>query len=292
MALNTSDDQLAQLHLHGQIRIAVLAQRDEQVLVKIGGLVDRNVVRARDRHVNQLPLRVAQFPRRRLADAGERPGKVRVILHRHQPIERHHRQRRILAGLIAILLVRAARGGQRIDHALDAERTRLQQTDLFRLHVARLANAVAINGGHVRHAGRQPRTLFAVAENHRGLVVVVGLGDELAIFRTESGKRVRLVPLHVVDENFQRAVNAGRIRRGHECQRRLFERERLKRLAAIAVAERFVARLAVRGFDDVAVNRHRIALVGIGHRLGEAQISVQFVAGQGVVEAVVGTLQH
>ena len=47
----------------------------------------------------------------------------------------------------------------------------------------------------------------------------------------------------------------------------------LERLAAIAVAERFVARLAVRGFDDVAVNRDRVALVGIGRGRREQRAS-------------------
>src|SRR5207302_10132904 len=64
--------QLAEVDLHRQIRVAELAECDEQVPVKIGGLVDRNIVRARDRDVNKLALRVAQLPRSGLANSRKR----------------------------------------------------------------------------------------------------------------------------------------------------------------------------------------------------------------------------
>jgi hypothetical protein len=70
----------------------------------------------------------------------------------------------------------------------------------------------------------------------------------------EPGERIGLGPFHVIDIDVQGAFRAGGRRRGHECQRRLLERERLQRLRTIAAAEDLLARFAVRGLDDVSVD--------------------------------------
>ncbi len=188
--------------------------------------------------------------------------------------------------------VGAARRGNRIDHVLDAQRTGVEQRDLAGLDVAALADAAAIDGLDVLHAGRQPRALHAVAERDRDLVVVVRARDEVAILGTQRRHRAGLVPLHVVDADLQRACDAGHRRRRHEGQRRLFEVEGLQRLARVARAQRLLARLAMGGVDHVAVDRHRLAPVGVGEAGGEGDEAVSRLAGRAAGRFGAGPLRH
>ena len=111
-------------------------QRFEQIAVKIGAGVDRGIAGSGDSQIHDFPLSVADATSQRLGDAGETACEVGIVLGRHQPVERHHRQGSVLARQIAALFVRAARRAQRVDHRLYAQRSRLQHADLSSFDVA------------------------------------------------------------------------------------------------------------------------------------------------------------
>ena len=172
----------------GRPSIAKLPQRRQQVAIKVGNRIDRDVVGAGDGDVDD--LRCPSLSRRAAAlrDAGKRAREVGSSRpDRHQPVEGHDRQRRILASLVAVFLVRAAGSAQRIDDSLDAERLRLQKADLFGLHVAGFADPAAVDCLHVLHAGRQTRALLRRCRRSTVVVVlVVGLRDEVAVLRARD----------------------------------------------------------------------------------------------------------
>ena len=90
----------------------------------------------------------------------------------------------VLSGGVAAFVVGTAGGRQRIDDTLEPQRPRGQLTDLLRLDVPRLANAAAVHCTDVFQPGRQTCTGLAIAEDHRCLALVTGLGDEAAVRRT------------------------------------------------------------------------------------------------------------
>src|SRR6185503_17828609 len=112
--------------------------------MEIGSRVDWCVVNSGNRQMEELPATIAQFPSARFADAREGAGEVSVIFERNQAVQSHDSEWSVLASLIAIFLVRAARSAQGIDDAFDAERFGLDQTNLFSLYVACLANPAAV----------------------------------------------------------------------------------------------------------------------------------------------------
>ena len=283
---------LAHVHAQGQVSVAELAQRVEQVAVQIGRRVDRAVVGAGDGQVNQLAPAIGGAPRKRLGDAGETAREVGVVLHRHQPVQRHHRQRRVLTRKVAAFLVGPAGRTQRVDDFLDAQGPRLQHADLPRLDVAARADAAAVHGNNVLHATRQPRPVGTVAEGQGGGAGIVGERGEAALLRPEPRQGLALLPLDAVDTHLQRALRAfcGGCR--DEGQRRLLERERLQALRAVAAAQHFLACAALGGLDDVAVDRQRVALVPVGEPGGQDQGGVNLVAGQVRVEAVAQARDH
>src|SRR5258708_12310788 len=114
------------------------------------------------------------------ADAGERAREVSVILRGNQPVQSQHCQRSVLAGLVARVGIRPAGRPERIDHAFDVEWSGLQETDLFRLDVAGLADAVAVNGFYISDAGGQTRPFLAIAKDHRTIAPIINLVNEFS----------------------------------------------------------------------------------------------------------------
>ena len=185
-------------------------QRQHEVGVKIGGQVDRDVTSACDGHMHEIVLSVGNADGAGLADPRERPRKIGVVLHRDEAVEREDGQRGVASRLVAAVAVRSAARAKRIGDGVDVERARLEQTDLSGVHIARLADAVAVNRRDVTGAGRQPGALRAVAETHGSRVIVGGLRDVVPGLGPKRGKRVGFVPLHVIDVNGQRgAVPSG-----------------------------------------------------------------------------------
>ena len=88
------------------------------------------------------------------------------------------------------------------------------------------------------------------------------------------------MPLHVVDEDRQGAVDAGGIGCGHEGQRPLLQDELLQGFAAIAAPERLRAGLAVSCGHHVSVNFHSGAREAVGEAFGEFDERVRLVAGK------------
>ena len=140
--------------------------------------------------------------------------------------------------------------------SLHAERARDSRLDLPGFHIAWLANAVAIDCCNVLGAGRRSRDFPPIAEDNRGFRFVVGFGNEFPVVRRQSRECVRLVPLNLIHAQDQSACGARGGRRCHKSERRLSQDKRLHRLAGVTAAEHFLARLTMRGFDDVAVDRH------------------------------------
>ena len=133
--------------------------------------------------MHDLPAAVADLHRKGLADAAIGAGKIFIVLDANQPVKRLHRQRGTLAGLVACLPVRPAGSRQRIDDALDALGSGAEHRNPSRRHIAGLADAVAVFRFDVLDSGRQSCPFAAVAEDDRGVPLIVGLGDEFSFSR-------------------------------------------------------------------------------------------------------------
>jgi hypothetical protein len=179
--------------------------------------------------------------------------------------------RRALIGTVA---VGSARGRQRVYHALCAQRVGGELADLLGLHVAWFAYAVAIDGLDVDATGGRAAAMLAVAENHRGLVRIIGLGNVTTVGWTERGQIVRLVPFNLVHRHRECALGPSRRRCGQISQWLLVQRKRLEDLAGISVAEHLANGLSVGGVYDVAVKCDRARIVFVGERIGQGEDGV------------------
>ena len=104
------------------------------------------------------------------------------------------------------------------------------------------------------------------------------------IGRAEEDQILGLLPADLVDADLQGGFGAQRRGRGQVGERRPAQGEGLEDGAAVAAAEHLLAALAVGRPDHVAEDLHRVALVGVGERLGELDGRADGVARAGHLE--------
>src|SRR5262249_59938111 len=92
----------------------------------------------------------------------------------------------------------AAEGRHRILRCLQPERRGEEGGQPSRLQVARRADAFAIRRAYVLLAGREPRTVDAVAELHHGAAVVVDACRVDALRRPATVEERSRVPAEIV----------------------------------------------------------------------------------------------
>ena len=173
--------EFSQFYAERLIGIAETSQSFGKIAVEIRVGLNGDIISPGDGQVDDLASAIRKFCRAGLADTGEDAGEILIVLHGHQPIQRHNGQRRMLTCLIASFLVCTTRCRQRIDNFLGAKRSSGKQADLFRLHVPTLADPIAIDGPDIFDPGRESRAFSSVAEDDSSFTVVIGLRHKAPI---------------------------------------------------------------------------------------------------------------
>ena len=278
---------------HGGVAPRVEEARQRADLVRIGGA---RPGRAGPQECEVQPGAAARAPGRARArpcggvgDAGIPAAEVDQILDRDRAPEGPSTTRHELAQIALVVLVGPAAGRARALHLLHAADASEQAADRARLDLSRRAAAHAVGAGDRVPAGRQPRTLLAVAELD-GLAAIGVEPDDEDLGRSDAVEARSLRPAQAVDRDRQRRHEAaGRV--DVVGDRRVRNDEALTGLRGVTAAQRGVGRGAVADQGEVraGLRLHELPLRGAvdeiddeAHRRGEAGAVVQGLLDRGV----------